>query len=746
MKATLMLQRDSKAVSFSLFALVILWLVFCMPWFVDGKVIPYDAKNHFYAMIRFVAASFHNGESLSWSPFHFGGFPMISDPQSVIFTPSLWVPILLSGAPSMLLVDVTHLAHLLVVGFAIFGFGWSRGWHPIAAFLTALTVMFSGAVVIRLEHVLMTVSFTWLSVALWRLDVAIRKGGLMRGLLFGIPLALMLVDRDHVAMLGAWFLFLYWLCHAMPNLKQNGLNSTFKQHYPVLVGGVIALLLVAVPLLLLLQLANMSNRPSFTLLDASWQSLQPVSMISFIFPEYFGSLVKSGDYWGPASKAWGVKDLKIHRGMQHLYSGVLPLVVILWFGIAKGRLFVLGGRYFLIFSLIMLIYALGRFTPFFAFFYEYIPGIDLFRRPSDGIFLFSLAISLFAGALINDALQSTSIRWNKNGAIVAILLLSIPVIGGFHLAQSFERLADFFTSLAIFLALGALMLVALLIMMRNNNAQFLAFSCLGLLVSADLIFHSTGLNGNARPSDYYDQQARGIDELLFNKLEQLLAKPDPSGVPWRIETVGLGPTVQNIGQVTGFHDLLGYNPIRLAAFEEKIGPKMQNNANRRRFFGSEMESYNSPLAHQLGLKYIVTSVPLKKLDPKLTAGTFKKIAELELIDRPAFIYENPKAEARAIFQNRSGTTSPATVTSYRNDEVRISVKAANDGTLILRDFAYPAWHVTVNGQPVELMTHGGIFRSVALNKGENDVVFSFKPLSVENLKAAVLSLIDADKP
>ena len=746
MKAVLMLQRDSKAVSFSLFALFVLWLIFCMPWLVDGKVIPYDAKNHFYAMIRFVAANFHSGESLSWSPFHFGGFPMISDPQSVIFTPSLWLPILISKAPSMFLVDMTHLAHLLVIGFAIFGFGWSRGWHPIAAFLTALTVMFSGAVIIRLEHVLMTISFMWLSVALWRLDVAIRNGGLVRGILFGLPLALMLIDRDHVAMLGAWFLFLYWLCHALPNLKQDGFTVAFKQHYPVLVGGVVALLIVAIPLLLLLQLANMSNRPSFDLLDASWQSLQPVAMISFIFPEYFGSLVESGEYWGPASNAWGVKGLKIHRGMQHLYSGVLPLVVVLWFGLAKGRLLVSGGRYFLTFSLIMLIYALGRFTPFFAFFYEYIPGIDLFRRPSDAIFLFSLAISLFAGTLINDALQSAPSKVNKNGVIVAILLLSIPIIGGFYLAHSFDRLTNFFASLTIFLGLGALMLAALLLMTKNNKAQFLAFSCLGLLVSADLIFHSTGLRGNARPADYYAQQARGIDEPLFNKLEQLLAKPDPSGVPWRIETVGLGPTVQNIGQVTGFHDLLGYNPIRLAAFEEKIGPKMQNNANRRRFFGSEMTRYDSPLAHQLGLKYIVTSVPLKKLDPTFTDGSFKKIAELELIDRPAFIYENQQAEARAIFQDRSGLTSPATVTSYRNDEVRVRVKATDDGTLILRDFAYPAWRVTVNGQPAELLTHNGIFRSVALNKGENDVVFSFEPLSVKNLKAAVSSLIDADKP
>jgi len=116
----------------------------------------------------------------------------------------------------------------------------------------------------------------------------------------------------------------------------------------------------------------------------------------------------------------------------------------------------------------------------------------------------------------------------------------------------------------------------------------------------------------------------------------------------------------------------------------------------------------------------------------------------ELIDRPAFIYENPNAEARAIFKDQTGATIPAKVTSYRNNEVHVSVETANSGILVLRDFAYPAWEVTVNGSPAQLMIHDGIFRSVSLNQGNNEVVFSFKPLSFKNLKAAATSLFEAD--
>ena len=41
----------------------------------------------------------------------------------------------------------------------------------------------------------------------------------------------------------------------------------------------------------------------------------------------------------------------------------------------------------LIALLVMLLYTLGRYTPFFGAIHALVPGVDLFRRPADGTFL-----------------------------------------------------------------------------------------------------------------------------------------------------------------------------------------------------------------------------------------------------------------------------------------------------------------------------------------------------------------------
>ena len=58
-------------------------------WLLTGTVVPWDSKNHFYAMFRFLGDALHNGEIPLWNPYHFGGHPAIADPQSLIFTPSM---------------------------------------------------------------------------------------------------------------------------------------------------------------------------------------------------------------------------------------------------------------------------------------------------------------------------------------------------------------------------------------------------------------------------------------------------------------------------------------------------------------------------------------------------------------------------------------------------------------------------------------------------------------------------------
>ena len=81
-----------------------------------------------------------------------------------------------------------------------------------------------------------------------------------------------------------------------------------------------------------------------------------------------------------------------------------------------------------------------------------------------------------------------------------------------------------------------------------------------------------------------------------------------------------------------------------------------------------------------------------------------------------------------------GQISPndnATIISYQPERVEIAVTLASLGWLVLTDTHYPGWTATVNGQPTDILPVNIMFRGVELPAGEHEVVFEFKPRSLQ---------------
>jgi len=692
-------------------------------------------------MIRFVAHAWYAGEGFAWSPYHFGGFPMIADPQSAIWTVTLWIPSLISAAPSMKLVDTIHLMHLLVGAFAVFWFGRTQGWRWEASIAAALTYMMAGAATFRLEHMLMTVSYMWVAIALWRLNAAIIFGGLWRGILFGIALAALIIDRNHVAYLGAWFLLAWWVVAALPQVSVDGFEKILKQHYPIAVGGILALMLVAVPVILLLQLADNSNRPEFSYLDSSWQSLHPLSIFTFFLPEYYGALDGSVRHWGPASHIWGGENLTMHRGMLHMYSGVLPLVLIVWLGIIKMQLVVAGVRFFAVASVCYLVYSLGRYTPIFNFLYEFVPGVDLFRRPSDGLFLFGFSIALLTGALFNQLGSVSKFKISLTGSLVIAVTAILILYLMFTTARDYERLEDFAHSLLLPVFATIIIMTCLYLTNRCLLVGNMAMVAILGVAATDLVYHSTNNRMNARSSTHYQVLETTDGHSIFEKVGQLARNEDKFGVSWRTETIGLGPVVQNLPQVIRSQSMLGYNPLRLAGFEKYIAPDMQNSAAKNRNFGMAMASYDSELTNELGLRFIVSGVPIEMLDMGVSPNRFELIDRIQHGRREAYIYENALALDRAKLLKNSGEIR---VERYSNTEIQLEVYSERADLLILREFYYPGWIATIDGASAKLLRHDKLFRAVNIPQGKSSIIIRFEPIAADNLWSAVTELLQRE--
>src|SRR2546429_9796297 len=84
----------------SVFALVAVWAILCAPWFSARRTVPYDSKDEFYPTLYFVTQSLRNGELPLWNPYIYGGYPTISDPQSMTFSPLALLMMLAIDKPS----------------------------------------------------------------------------------------------------------------------------------------------------------------------------------------------------------------------------------------------------------------------------------------------------------------------------------------------------------------------------------------------------------------------------------------------------------------------------------------------------------------------------------------------------------------------------------------------------------------------------------------------------------------------
>src|SRR5205823_5294151 len=112
-----------------------------------------------------------------------------------------------------------------------------------------------------------------------------------------------------------------------------------------------------------MQFAALSNRPDVGLDTALYGSLFPANLAQLAVADIFGT---QKAYWGPS--AGTVPEVKFtDDSFNYMFVGVVPVILILWFGVAGGRLMRRGRLLLTAMLAAALLFALGRYTPFFSF-------------------------------------------------------------------------------------------------------------------------------------------------------------------------------------------------------------------------------------------------------------------------------------------------------------------------------------------------------------------------------------------
>ncbi|MGB7045313.1 MAG: hypothetical protein WBD65_10530 [Methylocella sp.] len=531
----------SSAHRLAILSLVIFYGLALACWLYSGTVVPWDSKNHFYAMFRFLGDALHHGEIPLWNPYHFGGYPAIADPQSLIFTPSMVLFALVAPNASMQLFDAAVLAHLLAGGVCILGLLRRWRWHPAAAVLAAIIFMLGGAASSRLQHTGMIISYSFFPAALWCLDIALERRSYRFALAFGLAASLMALGRDQAAFLFCAVLAGYLVFAA----AQSGNALVYLRARAGILASSVALILaiLIVPALLTMQFLADSNRPGVPFGVAAAGSLAPVNLITLFAPNFFGSLDHLYDYWGPSYYTMPHADWT-DRAVDYLFIGTLPFVLIAWHGFGAGRLFARRGRFFLILLLLALAYALGRYTPFFALAFDWIPGVSLYRRPADSTFLFNIALAFAAGFLLHRYIEEgppkpfrTLPKWLAF-TLAGATTLALAGLTGTGLAFSVreDHMTDSLAALAVAAALAAAG-AAILFGLQARPRRALAASLFVLLSGTEILWRNAASPLNAEPLESYSVYAgmKPAEAAGIEVLRREIAATKRDGVRPRVE-------------------------------------------------------------------------------------------------------------------------------------------------------------------------------------------------------------------
>src|SRR5262245_58416880 len=730
-------------------ALVIGW-----PWLSGRVTIPWDAKAHFQPQIQFLAQSLAEGQSPFWAPYVFSGHPQIADPQSMIFAPPFLALALVNGAPSLRAVDTTLLLVLFLGGAALILWFRDQSWHWAGGLLAALAFGYGAAMAWRIQHTGQVLSLAYLPLAVLTYDRALARCSLLWGIAAGIVTGAIVLGRDQVGLLATYLLaaFIVWRIAAAAQ-PRAALRAALL---PLSTAALVALVLVAIPILLTALFAGDSNRPAIDYVGAGRGSLHPALLLTLIAPDLFGAAGRMEDYWGPPSFAWQDTGLFVAQNMGVLYLGAVPLLLLVWAAL-RGDLWRREIRFFTCAAGLALLYASGWYTPVFKIIYELVPGVQLFRRPADAVFLIGGLGAVLAGYGGHRLFSAPSTALDPRAKRIMAGLFAAACATAIALGAWLDRAPRLLLPLAGAVTAFAAAGLALRLARRLLPAKpAVAAALLATLTTLDLAYNNGPSSSSALPPETYDVLQPRTSNATINILKSSVVENDRRRD--RIELVGLGFHWPNASLTHNLENTLGYNPLRRALYSKAVGAEDHVGLPEQRKFSPLFPSYRSTLADLLGLRFIASGMPIEEIDHGLRSG------DLTLSSRTSdgYIYENPRAADRVRFatqaeaadfarllrdgqwpavdlsstvllegavaaqgQRRRGQVS---IVSYQNTEVKLEVDSPDGGWAVLNDVWHPWWYVDLDGKPAQLLRANVLFRAVAVPPGHHEVRFTFRPV------------------
>lgn len=711
--------------------IVLSWFILNSPLLLGFRVLPGDALNEFYPMVYFSVESIRAGAMPWWNPYIFSGYPQAADPQSMLFSPLMTGWMLLIPRPGTTWFVWAVLLHVLAGGLGFAGFLRHLRINSIGTMLGTLVFMFGGVAASRLQHVPIVVAYGFLGITLLCIVRFFDRPGLSRALPLALAGAGMAIQPVQLTLLAFWVLSGVVVVKVASGWRKWPRRERVRVIAGLAVAGGACVLLVAPQLILTTAFLAVSNRPVLDLMASQQLSMTPGTLTTILVPNALQALRGTYAGAGDAIEAF-------------MYVGAFPGAMLIHGAFRWRRLRQFRKHAFYAFAVFAasILYAVGDHTPFYTYVYHVVPGVNLFRRPSDALYLANLALAI----LVAVASQA----WNP----VAHRARRLVFAGAFLIASvaSFTMHGDgegwFIPSILAPLAVAGC-LIWTWWRCSSRTIVLAVIACVGV------DYRCFNLNGEF--NQFRDTPGRYVGEDAVRFLAGAV-RTRPDGIPPRIEATGLGAVWKNMGVVPHLQGTQGYGPLRWRLYDEWYGVYGEGNGPRPST--SANPSPDRGLNELLGVRYVVSPAEAPAFQAVLPIYQDEKVQVHEMAsvlprvltpsraslsahgagltalarDGKGFADEVvliPRTvdEVDTLRQLVSQCGAPSTITdvAWSHGRHAFVVESAGMAWTSIAELDFPGWIARIDGEEAMHYRANGIFRAICVPRGRHVVTFDFDP-------------------
>ena len=660
--------------------------------------IPFDLEMFHLPLLDGAFRSLKAGRFPLWDSAIYCGISFAGNVQAALFYPPSWLLFLVNRGRenlSYVTLELFTVAHLWIA--FVLCYAWLRGRNlsTLASLLGAGAFAYGGSTLLQLQHYGVTCGMAWLPLGLLAIDQAERSVSWR-------PLWKLAVASALCFLAGyapAWCAFA--ICATVyAAVSRRPLRSAASAAAAI---G-LSLGLAAVQLLPAWHAAQTMLREDRY--DAVTRDL--LYHVAWFVPNFFrfGMHIEAGTNYG----------------MEYLYLGGAALVGLALAVRAPVRstapLLAAG-----VASLALLVDAFG------------VPGKLIHLSPllahAVRSVSFLVVIQLIAAGIaahgLDSALAATrrpGRRWIGAGA--ATLLVAW---GGILLWRWFPGDAEFphgWRSAPDALVMVALVAVAVFALRcTTGRARLVLAAALLFTVAVEYKVYGTSKRFNARSGQGENyMSAREVAGFNSSLLSQMIEHSE-----YRVVVDLSGPFPQ-LFRHKGLSSPQGFDPLYTAAYNRYLAGKADFRSNWEFF----LDPAKPDILRDLGVRYFVSND---------TAPLYPKLAH-----NPAFRRLQPVRGFYEVFELIDPSPpfrmdSPATITpTVRTPEIRgFGVQSPSSGRFVLVEQFFPGWSATLDGAPVQVQRHDGVFQSIAVPPGDHRIEFRYFPSGLA--AGAVISLVSA---